>query len=170
MTKHRKYSSDAISPIVARCRSVRQVLLEFGLRATGGNYRAMAARIERYGLDTSHFKGQGWARGMSQETNPSIARIAQANSRTDTEIFSDAGTIVNGEALAKRMIRLGWKYQCAICSLSLWMGKPISLHVDHENGRKTDNRKENLRFLCPNCHQQTPTWGNGGAKRQMALF
>jgi 5-methylcytosine-specific restriction endonuclease McrA len=34
------------------------------------------------------------------------------------------------------------------------------LHLDHINGINNDNRRENLRFLCPNCHSQTPTYGN----------
>ena len=29
----------------------------------------------------------------------------------------------------------------------------------HENGLRKDNRKENLRWLCPNCHTQTSTFG-----------
>ncbi len=37
-------------------------------------------------------------------------------------------------------------------------GKYLSLHLDHINGESSDNRLENLRVLCPNCHTQTPTY------------
>jgi len=50
------------------------------------------------------------------------------------------------------------KYECAICSINEWFGQSISLHLDHINGINNDNRLENLRFLCPNCHSLTPTY------------
>jgi ribosomal protein S27E len=50
--------------------------------------------------------------------------------------------------------------KCIICGLDQWLGKPITLHLDHINGINTDNRIENVRILCPNCHQQTDTWGH----------
>ena len=40
----------------------------------------------------------------------------------------------------------------------MWCGEPIVLHLDHINGIRNDNRIENLRFLCPNCHSQTKTY------------
>jgi hypothetical protein len=42
----------------------------------------------------------------------------------------------------------------------------LVLQLDHINGEKTDNRLENLRFLCPNCHSQTETYaGNRFVKK-----
>jgi hypothetical protein len=57
------------------------------------------------------------------------------------------------------------KYCCSnkACSLfsienPVWAGQIIVLHLDHINGVRNDNRIENLRFLCPNCHSQTETY------------
>ncbi len=51
-------------------------------------------------------------------------------------------------------------YRCQLCTLSdTWNEKPLSLQLDHINGDPLDNQIENLRFLCPNCHSQTDTFG-----------
>lgn len=49
--------------------------------------------------------------------------------------------------------------KCAWCGLvDSWNNNPIVLHMDHINGIHDDNRIENLRILCPNCHSQTSTY------------
>jgi len=50
------------------------------------------------------------------------------------------------------------KGKCVICGIDSWMGKEITFHFDHIDGIKTNNSRENVRFLCPNCHSQTKTY------------
>ena len=53
------------------------------------------------------------------------------------------------------------EYKCALCgNTGEWQGKPLTLQLDHINGEHLDHRLENLRFLCPNCHSQTETFGS----------
>lgn len=49
-------------------------------------------------------------------------------------------------------------YKCSCCSISQWNGKSIVLEIDHIDGNSENNRPENLRFICPNCHSQTDTY------------
>lgn len=85
----------------------------------------------------------------------------------DDEYFVLGTKYRTGNSFAKRYKSKVDNYACSICGLSTWMGKEITLQVDHINGDHYDNRLENLRFLCPNCHSQTPTYGN---KRGKSLY
>lgn len=53
------------------------------------------------------------------------------------------------------------KYECSVCGITEWNGSPITLQLDHIDGNRHDNRIENLRLLCPNCHSQTETFSRG---------
>lgn len=51
------------------------------------------------------------------------------------------------------------KYECSICGQQpFWNGKELSLTLDHINGINTDDRLENLRWVCPNCDRQLDTF------------
>jgi formate-dependent nitrite reductase cytochrome c552 subunit len=62
------------------------------------------------------------------------------------------------------MFAMGIPNRCAICGMApIWQNRELVLQVDHIDGNYLDCRIENLRFLCPNCHTQTETYGR--AKR-----
>ena len=70
--------------------------------------------------------------------------------------------------LREALLKTGRSHICERCGLgSEWCGVHLTLQVDHKNGDKEDHRPENLRFLCPNCHSQTPThsWKNTRKRR-----
>jgi hypothetical protein len=60
--------------------------------------------------------------------------------------------------------------KCEICEIgSSWNNKPLVLQLDHINGINNDNRLENLRLLCPNCHSQTDTFSGKHKRKNRCL-
>jgi hypothetical protein len=143
------YTDEQMRDAVRTSRSVAEVLRKLGFEPGGGRQMTLKKRIARLGLDTSHFIGQAWRRGS---TNPVVPPKPLAE-------FLVEGRLVQTNGLKKRLIREGVKQpQCEACGRGEWNGYPIPLELDHINGRRDDNRLENLRVLCPNCHAQTETY------------
>jgi hypothetical protein len=71
---------------------------------------------------------------------------------------------LNGKGQHKSALIVERGYCCEGCGLSEWRGKPIVLELEHKNGDRKDNTRDNLELLCPNCHAQTPTWRKGWVK------
>lgn len=144
-------SDDNFIDAVKTSISISESLTKMGLAPTGGNYKVFHLRVQKLGIDTSHFLGQGHLKGKSHSWSPKIS--------LEELLVQDSNQTLSTDR-KRRLIREGLLVeQCQSCGLqSEWNGKPLVLHIDHINGDHFDNRIENLRLLCPNCHSQTETY------------
>lgn len=127
--------------------SMREMIEKFGLRAAGGNYK----QLRKWAL--VHGVSLPIADPMQYTAN-----INKLRRRSDDEIFA-FGSNVHRNTLKSKLLFV--KDCCWLCGQSrVWNGRPLTLQIDHINGIWNDNRKENLRLLCPNCHSQTDTFAN----------
>jgi hypothetical protein len=125
--------------------SIREALNFLNLREAGGNYSSFKKWCNIHGLQVPE---------VTNYKRTENARIA--NTIPDELVFVKNSTYSNGKQIKKRMIKNGIEYICSECKMGdEWNGKPITLQLDHINSIHNDNRIENLRFLCPNCHSQT---------------
>ena len=148
-----KYTKQVLTEAVGKSTSISGVLRELGLKITGGSHTNIKGLIKRFGIDTSHFLGQGHAAGK-----PPATKLAAK----DVLVYNRNNYKREGRGILLRaMQEEGVLYECEQCGLlPEWAGKKLDLQIDHIDGDFLNNKIQNLRFLCPNCHTQTPTFGS----------
>lgn len=131
-----------------------------GLKPSGGNYRLMHNAIAKYNINTDHFTGQGWNKGL--KFKPSVG--------IELKDVLVPNSPYQSYKLKKRLLSEGIKkHICESCGLTEWQDHIIPLELHHINGDNRDNRLENLMLLCPNCHALTECY-RGKKKRAPALI
>ncbi|MFF1498954.1 HNH endonuclease signature motif containing protein [Streptomyces sp. NPDC058316] len=107
--------------------------------------------------------GTGW--NTRPRCPPTTRRAAQ-----DILQRLPAGAPRTKTALLRRALdETGVPQVCGECGLGgVWQGKRLALEVDHVNGDRLDNRAENLRYLCPSCHSQTPNFSSRSRRPRAA--
>ena len=149
------YTIEELKIAVTNSLSVASCLKKLGLAPKGGNYHTFKNLVQKHKIDISHFTGQAHMKGKTH-----------SHKLTPLEMVLKKDNPYNSHKLRTRLIKEKIKdHKCEICQLKEWQSNPIALELDHINGDHFDNRLENLRIICPNCHAQTEHY-RGRAKKQ----
>ncbi|KUO18391.1 HNH endonuclease family protein [Streptomyces dysideae] len=142
---------DRLRDLVRHSASYADVMRGLGLDVNDTNHRRVRRAAARLGLDTSHFTRRAWGRPERPAPAPTAHRVLV--------VLPDHAGRTNRTQLHRALTETGVPYACETCgNKGEWLGQPITLQIDHVNGEWRDNRRENLRYLCPNCHALTETW------------
>ncbi|MBI2626789.1 MAG: HNH endonuclease [Parcubacteria group bacterium] len=147
--RKRSWTQEQLRDSTISSTSFGQVLRKLNLREAGGNYAQIKKYVNEFKIDITHFKGRAWNKGMKGYFRPQI-------------LLKDIlvkGSTYQSFKLKNRLFREGLRLpHCEECR---WAKKTkdgyLPLELDHINGDRYDNRLENLRVLCPNCHSLKPT-------------
>ncbi|MFD3717412.1 HNH endonuclease [Streptomyces sp. NPDC058674] len=146
----------ALREAVALSRSLAETLRRLGRSVSGSQHAALKQWIREEGLSTAHFLGQAHQRGKPGTT----ARAAE-----DVLVRHEGRRRTTTKVLRRALREVGIPDECSKCGTPPeWSGLPMTLEIDHINGDWSDDRRENLRLLCPNCHAVTTTWCRGGRR------
>lgn len=149
-----RHTEARLRELVACSRSVAEVVRRLGISPVGGNQAHIGRRIAELRIDTSHFTA----------APPRRTKIAL---RHRLALGSPSDGRIGGGRLRKELLRQGRPERCAMCDTGAeWNGKSLRLEVDHLSGEWWDNRPENLRLLCPNCHAVTDTYRGRKPRRK----
>ena len=145
ISKVYQVSDEQFIQIVQKSNSYSDCLRALGLGTRGGSSTdILKRRISELNCSTEHFGKQ----------KPSVTAKYSLE-----EILVENSSYANISRLKQRLVNEGkMEYKCQKCGISEWLGKPLTLQLDHINGINNDHRLTNLRFLCPNCHSQTDTY------------
>jgi len=145
----RSWTERQLKNAVKSSKSLRNVLLLLGLREAGGNYEQLKKYIREFDINVEHFTGKAWNKGLRGIGKPriSLEKILVANSTYQS--FKLKRRLFNDGVKPKRCEECGWA--------KISTDGYLPLELDHINGNRHDNRLENLRILCPNCHSLKPT-------------
>lgn len=141
---------EILEKLVQECNSFNEILRKQGKAISGAAVKVLKEKLDAYNI-SYHF--------INEKTIRSKKELSEILTKNSSYKSAD---------LKKRLIQENLKQDiCEICGqTNSWNKKPLVLQLDHINGDHYDNRLENLRIVCPNCHSQTETFSSRRTKKQ----
>ena len=147
------FTKEELEQIVKDCTSYRELAKKVGYVSIGNNGKTIQNRLDQFNISTEHFTGR--AKGQEK--------------RNEENVFCKNSTATQA-VLRKWYVKGQYtEYKCAICGLPpIWNGQGLSLTLDHIDGDNKNNVLSNLRWICPNCDRQLPTFAGRNSKAHMS--
>mgnify|MGYP003554327834 CR=1 FL=1 len=142
-----RYTKEFLEPYVRESHSIHELLRTLGVTSSGKAHAAMRKVLSDLSIPVDHFSRSTPRRKPELLTPESIFVLGRTGRRENSSVLRRALRAVGVQEVCK----------CGVGTI--WEGDALTLHVDHINGDPVDNRRENLRFLCLNCHSQTSNYG-----------
>ena len=136
MRKYREYSDQDVVKYSKEVNSIAQLLGKLNLRQAGGNFANMKRLLQKLNIKTDHWKSQAWNKGQQ---------------------LKDWSKYSNMKHFRKHLLKKR-NFKCESCNRKTWNKKQIPLEIHHVDGDRTNNKLDNLKVLCCNCHAITKTW------------
>ncbi|MEU9300389.1 HNH endonuclease [Streptomyces sp. NPDC048269] len=161
-TRASRPNSAELRDAIAASLSLAETLRQLGLPDNSTQRGKLHQWIQEEGFSTAHFLGQAHQRGK-----PGTTPVKPA----EEILVKHEGKRRTRTNLLRRALReIGVPECCDRCGTPpQWHGRPMTLEVDHINGDWSDDRQENLRLLCPNCHALTDTWCGNRRRESVAM-
>lgn len=139
----KKYTDEHLLSLVSEADSFTDLIRRICGKFNGGAYYHYKARLEKLGVTLESFRHSGKTGGGSKSSELRRVGNYPFSSRRLPRIQLHA-------FLQRERV----PYVCENCNLDTWLGKPIRLPIHHKDGNNKHNSRENLAYLCPNCHSQ----------------
>jgi Zn finger protein HypA/HybF involved in hydrogenase expression len=143
-----KYTKELLQEAAKNSKCITEVCRYLGKFPRGSRWYHIKKKLKEFEIDTSHFLGKAahtgeFHTGSCRRLKPEEILVANKKDREKTC------------KLRRALLEIGREYRCDLCLLDgNWAGKILMLEIDHIDRDWSNCQKENLRFLCPNCHSQ----------------